>query len=209
MDSKAEDLVPQQQQGGHHDVESCFTCDSIEEARELFPRLRERFFNISCWDEYAGKLMANFELHNASGNPKAGMPATGDCIKIDIPGPGTNSGSGFDWVCIEQIEEKENELAAIVVKPQGDPRNADEKVAHFYEDQARSVFVIERDANLLKASVHGRNEIPNTTDVSFLDKIRNALIGHTAIAGFGEIQWKLLADGLLKLKEDGKNETTS
>ena len=70
-------------------------------------------------------------------------------------------------------------------------------MAHFLSDDATSTFIISRKNNTITASVHGRNEKPNTEAAGLLDKIRNAIVGTTAVAGISKIQWKLLVKGLL------------
>ena len=51
-------------------------------------------------------------------------------------------------------------------------------------------------------SYHGRNEVPNTSAVKVLDKLRNAVVALGAQAGLSEVFWKKLARGMLQ-KEIG------
>ena len=51
--------------------------------------------------------------------------------------------------------------------------------------------------DLISAEVHGRNEKPNTSAENLPDKIRNAVVGIGAVAGFAKIQWQKLVKGLL------------
>ncbi len=57
--------------------------------------------------------------------------------------------------------------------------------------------MISRKGSTVIASVFGRNETPNTSTEKVGDKIRNAAIGSTAIAGASKIQWASLVKGLL------------
>jgi hypothetical protein len=45
--------------------------------------------------------------------------------------------------------------------------------------------------------VYGRNEKPNLNTKAVIDKLRNAIVGVTAIAGLNKPQWKSLVMGLL------------
>jgi hypothetical protein len=68
----------------------------------------------------------------------------------------------------------------------------------FFNDRSTSSFVLERDGNKVTAAVYGRNEIPNTETSNVIDKVRNVVVGTSAIAGLADIQWKNLVKGLLE-----------
>ncbi len=126
----------------------------------------------------------------------------GDHFKINIPGPGTNTGEGYDWVTIEAIEddtnaEAETESVLVRVRPAENPTNEKKDVAHFFTDDASSSFTVHRQGNKVTAGVHGRNEVPNTGAESLLDKARNAAVAVGAIIGLSTPQWKSLSKGLL------------
>ncbi len=132
---------------------------------------------------------------------------TGDYFKIDIPGPGTKTGEGYDWVRIEAIEDysnasAENESFGMRVRPAPNPhKNAgDKEAAHFFKDEATSNFLIEQKGTMVSAAVYGRNEKLNLTTEKLSDKVRNAVVGTTAVMGLSIIQWKKLVKGLI-----GKN----
>ena len=123
----------------------------------------------------------------------------GDHIRINIPGPGSSVGEGFDWVRIEMVEEKsqpEREFCIIKVRPTDDPLKM-EGTAHFFERQATSSFMVKREGLLLAAEIHGRNEKPNTGNRKLTDKIRNVVVSTAAKGGLAIIQWQKLAKGLL------------
>jgi len=131
----------------------------------------------------------------------------GDYFKIDILGPGSESGDGYDWVQIEAIEDHSNasvkkESFGIRVRPAPNPEkdSNDKETAHFFKDEATSNFIIERNGRTVSAEVHGRNEKPNTTAHKSLDKIRNTVIGSSAILGLSHIQWKKLVKGIIGKK---------
>ena len=128
------------------------------------------------------------------------MAEKGDYFKIDIPGPGTKSGDGFDWVQIEEVENTslpDGERFGFRVRPTDNPQNQKNDVAHFYSDDSTSSFIVERRNNIVTASVHDRNTKPNTDADKPIDKIRDAIVGAAGVATFSKIQWKNLTDGLI------------
>ena len=88
------------------------------------------------------------------------------------------------------------------VRPAPNPhKNAgDKEAAHFFKDEATSNFLIERKGTMVSAAVYGRNEKLNLTTEKLSDKVRNAVVGTTAVMGLSIIQWKKLVKGLI-----GKN----
>jgi hypothetical protein len=125
----------------------------------------------------------------------------GDHFKIDIPGPGSVTGEGYDWVQIEEIVEERDEQSdsiAIRVRPASNPRNEKSDVAHFFTNAATSNFIVKREGTKVSAAVRGRNEKPNTEAEAVIDKARNTAVATGAITGFSNYQWKSLVTGLLK-----------
>jgi hypothetical protein len=122
-------------------------------------------------------------------------------IRIDIPGPGTNAGKGFDWVKIEQKEHvilnEHQEVFFIRARPAEHPIQKSAGIAHFLRMEASSSFVLVRNGLTVTATVYGRNEVPNTKVADLGDKIRNAVIGATGAIGISKLQWKALVEGLL------------
>jgi hypothetical protein len=158
--------------------------------------------NVNHWHEYSGPVTATFRLTDANGKEVDRTAEKGDYFKIKVPAPGPSAGDGYDWVRIEAVEDKSNpegvaEVIAIRVRPAPNPDGKGENVAHFFKDSATSSFVVQRTGNEVKATVHGRNEIPNTETSNIVDKIRNAVVGTTAIAGIANVQWNNLVKGLI------------
>ncbi len=148
----------------------------------------------------AGALSATFQLVNSEGSEVQRKAQKGDYFKIDIPGPGSESGEGFDWVQIEEVESTsspDGERFGFRVRPTDNPQNRKDDVAHFYSEMSTSSFVIERKNNKVTASVHDRNTKPNTDADTAIDKIRDAVVGAAGVATFSKIQWKKLTDGLV------------
>lgn len=152
-------------------------------------------------EDYAGNISAEFQLVDKSGAEVQRTVQKGDYFKIDIPGPGTVSGDGYDWVQVEEVENTttpEGERFGFRVRPTDNPKNDKPDVAHFYSEESTSSFLVERKGNKIIASVHDRNTKPNPDAGDTIDKIRDAVVGAAGVAAFSKVQWKNLTDGLLK-----------
>ena len=60
--------------------------------------MKDRLQNVNQWKEYAGNISADFRLVDKAGREVQRQAKKGDYFKIDIPGPGSQSGDGYDWV---------------------------------------------------------------------------------------------------------------
>jgi len=193
-----------QEEGTQAHIVEIIEAADPQEAKLLFLKARERLFDISHWENISEGLSASFDLTDKNGNIKEGFPEKGDHIRIDIPGPGSSAGKGYDWVRVEMIEDKragdsDREWSIIKVRPSEDPV-MQEGVAHFFEAIATSSFIVTREDTKLSAEVHGRNEKPNKKSKKLADKIRNTVTGTLATAGIAKIQWQKLVKGLLNIK---------
>lgn len=198
-------IIPPQEEGAKKDIDHTINAADENDARKLFMIGRNRLVNINHWHEYAGALSATFRLTDPQGNEVDRTAEKGDYFKITLPAPGPTEGSGHDWVRIEAIEDKSNpngadELMAIRVRPSPNPQEKGENVAHFFKDKSTSSFILERHGNKVTAAVYGRNEKPNTETSNVIDKVRNAIVGVTAIAGLSNVQWKNLIKGIIETK---------
>lgn len=196
--------IPAQQHGEEADIVETIKAATEEDAKQIFLEARQRLFDISHWKNISKGISASFVLTDQSGIPKEGIPAPGDYFRINIPGPGSAAGSGYDWVKVELVEDSGDaaasfESALIKVRPAEDPAKQ-EGIAHFLDKEATSFFIVKRENKLVTAAVHGRNEKPNTKARKIADKIRNAVIGTAAVKGIAKIQWQKLVNGLLNLK---------
>lgn len=191
--------IPPQEKGSKMDTvaERIFTSETA--AKNLFQIASDRMLNINKWGELAG--LSSFQLMDQKGN-KLNRPAEkGDYVRIDIPGPGTLAGNGYDWVRIEEIYQGENntdQFLAIKVRPCEYPLSSENATAHFLKGDATSTFIIRRTTNKVYAEEHGRNEVANTTDVNLIDSGRNLLVGFAAKLGLAYPQWKTLVKALIK-----------
>lgn len=194
-------IVPGQHSGKEIDTEKSVDCADEQEARALFDEARARLLDVNHWQEVAGKAMATFQLTDENGQEVQRTVQQGDYFKIDIPGPGSKSGEGYDWVRVESVEETEQpgvHSVGVRVRPASNPQNKDEEVAHFYSDQSTSNFIVTREGNKVTASVYDRNTSTNDESGNVADAIRNTTVGAGAIAIFSRIQWKSLVEGLLR-----------
>src|SRR5687767_2378897 len=196
--------IPPQEEGKQVDIVETIKASNNEEAKLFFRQARQRLFDISTWSQISEGISALFLLTDQHGKEKQGMPARGDHIRIDIPGPGASAGEGYDWVSVEMIDDNpapnsNTEWTIIKVRPSEDPA-IKEGVAHFFDEDATSSFIVKREDDLISAEVHGRNEKPNTSAENLPDKIRNAVVGIGAVAGFAKIQWQKLVKGLLNTR---------
>jgi len=193
-------IVPDSHTGASSNNEHSIVESDLESAKQLFQLARIRLLNVNGWHQLSGVASAVFQLTDETGKQVDRPAKLGDHFKIDIPGPGSITGEGDDWVQIEAIEEKStdnSEVIAIRVRPTSNPQNSKADVAHFFSDEASSTFSVMRNGTTVTAAVYGRNEKPNLNADSLLDKLRNAVVGASAIAGMNKPQWKSLVIGLL------------
>lgn len=194
-------FIPKQQVGSKLDLTSIAKLDSNAAAISFFQVVKQRLLDINQWDEICNAPSAVFRLINAKNQQIVGLVQEGDYIRINIPGPGTKVGAGYDWVRVESISEKntaEAMLLSITVRPSHPPLHASAGVAHFFQATATSTFQIKRFGNIVQASIHGRNELPNYKNMILTDKLRNTVVAWLAKIGLSYPQWKLLAKGLVK-----------
>jgi len=192
-------IIPPQIVGSAIDAVDKRVFKTETEAQALFDKASKRLLSVNEWGRYAG--ISSFQLMDARGLRADRKAETGDFIRIDIPGPGTHVGMGYDWVRIEDVKrlsEEEQQLLSIIVRPCSHPMDKDGPTAHFFKDTATSTFLIRKFGLVVTAEEHGRNEVPNTDQGSFLDKSRNFMVGVAAKIGLSYPQWKSLVKGLLQ-----------
>lgn len=197
--------IPENKSGASTDTETSITFTDYEKAKEHFLLVKNRLIDVNNWQKYAGKGTAKFTLTDEGGTAVYRHPQKGDFFKIDIPGPDNDIGEGADWVQVYDVEENnsgDEGRFCISVHPASSPLNSDSATAHFFKDQASSIFCVTLSGNTVTASVHGRNETPNTDEPDLLDKFRNTLVAIGAMLGFSKIQWKSLTNGLVKKLSD-------
>ncbi|MDB5252308.1 MAG: hypothetical protein JWP27_1477 [Flaviaesturariibacter sp.] len=195
-----DDLIPGQDGGAQSNTEASKTFENVAKAQEFFKDVCGRLRHVNRWHDIAGALSAEFQLTDADGQPVDRPVEKGDYFRIDIPGPGTRAGDGYDWVQVESVDEvadEEEEALSIRVRPAPAPVNPNPDVAHFFSPEATSCFQVRRQGNHVIAAVYGRNEKPNTDAGKLVDKARNVAVATGAITGAAKLQWKSLVEGMI------------
>jgi hypothetical protein len=197
---KTSDIIPQQQTGKAIDAASSIELNDESDAKTFFTKVRDRLQNVNQWKKYAGSISADFQLVDNLGRAVWRQAREGDYFKIDIPGPGSKNGDGYDWVKIEEVVSSSSpngESFGFRVRPADNPQRSNADVAHFYSQESTSTFIVERNKNKITVSIHDRNTKPNTNADRTSDKIRDTLVGAAGVITFSKIQWKNLTEGLL------------
>jgi hypothetical protein len=194
-------IVPGQYTGQEIETESSIDLKNEKEAQIFYEVAKARLLNVNNWHSVAGIVSGHFQLTNAQGEKLNRNVEIGDYFRIDIPGPGSSEGDGYDWVYVEDLKEVAEENVQSIgfrVRPSENPLGEKNEVAHFYTDDATSNFMVTREGNTVTAIIIDRNLKPNDESESIADKIRHVAVGIGAIGLFSKIQWKNLADGLVK-----------
>jgi hypothetical protein len=182
---------------------------NIADASNTFRRACKRLLNFPVWNELCGFASATFELCDDSGKHLERLGTIGDLVRIDIPGPGTISGHGYDWVKIENLINETDASAAsehflLQLRPCPSPDSHGDAPSHFFTDKSTSTFIIERNGTTVIAHYFGRNEQPNSGAENMVDKARNTFVALGAFAGLSALQWGSLIKGLLADEIGGK-----
>ena len=194
--------LPEQTEGSQKDIQDSLKFSTIQDAHAFYLEAKNRLLDVNQWGDICGEASATFELTDEKGTHIDGVPKVGTYFKIDVPGPGTVAGKGFDWVKVEEVTEKtrepDMEFMLMRVRPASDPTSPNESTAHFFSEKATSNFLALRENLKVTVAVLGRNEVANTKeDDSFLDKIRNFVVGTSAQLGMADPQWESLVKGVL------------
>ena len=197
-DNKTTPFIPAQREGKQVDLESRTILPDAERAKNFLRLVRSRLLDVNQWDTIASVPVATFVLTDAYGGEAIkSRPKEGDHVRIDIPGPGSSAGDGYDWVVITDIAEVTDEFCAITLQPTSNPLKQGDDTGHFFKSSASSTLVIRRQEREVIARYHGRNEVANTETESTLDNMRNSVVGISAKLGLSYPQWQGLLDGLL------------
>lgn len=195
-------LIPDHTEGRAITAEATAVLNNVQAARALYTIARDRLLFVHNWGKLIGKLGADFQLTDNQGNEVDRFAQAGDHFRIDIAGPGSSAGEGYDWARVEAVKEVHEgdnvDSTAIRVRPASNPGTNDENIAHFYSEKATSTFVITREGITVTASVYDRNIEANDETESVIDKVRNALVGLSAKYGFSKAQWQALAEAFIK-----------
>jgi len=197
--------VPEQNEGGQMDITANIALDSTIDAKTFYQIAKQRLLAVYNWYEVCEVPVSTFMLTDPQGKEIKRPAQEGDYLKIDIPGPGTSTGDGYDWVKVESVQEEHlnhSDIISMTVRPTANPLNQKGDTAHFFKDTATSTFQVKRIGKEVYAEVHGRNELANTETDQMTDNIRNSLVGWSAKIGLSAPQWKSLVTGLVKKQEE-------
>lgn len=171
-------------------------------AKLEFARAKERLFDVNGWSRIPGIANAIFELYSQDGNAvKRNRVEKGDFMKIDLPGP-----LPFYWVKVTGLSD-EDSRAEFTVQPTYDPTDKDDRTVtdHFFQDQARSTFRVERTGSEITAMEIGINEaINNQKEEAGEKRLINTLVSEGGWAAFQKYQWKNLTDYLVGVRTPTK-----
>lgn len=193
--------IPQHLKGESHDIVNMKCVDSDKSAEELYQDVVIRLKTVKEWHSYSDKVKAKFVIINPDTGVETDEFEIGYLVRIEIPGPGTVSGNGFDWTKITNIQTNKNrdDMAyfAMTLKPCSPPNANSDVIAHFYKEKSSNTFIIRKIGDCIYAEVHGRNETINISDVPLMDSIRNIGINIGSKIGLGGLNWLALTEGLL------------
>jgi hypothetical protein len=199
---KLNEIVPEQRNGNHTEVTEEITFPERQDALQHYAESKNRLTDVNNWDKIAKGLSATFQLLDEEGGKEINKLVLHGFIRISIPGPGTETGEGYDWVRIEEIvdrnyEVNDEELFGFRVRPVKNPNLEEGKPSHMFTESATSCFLLYRSGLQIVAAQIGSNEKPNTEIDNLKDKVRNVLVALGAIAGFSETQWRNLMKGVV------------
>ena len=199
-----ENHIPEQHEGSKMDIYAETELNSTAAAKAYYEQAKNKLLEVYRWYEVCAVPVSTFMLTDPDGNEVQRRAQEGDYLKIDIPGPGTSTGDGYDWVKVESIMEEstpDTNVISMTVRPAANPQHVENNTAHFFQDSATSTFQVKRVGTMLHAEIHGRNEQPNTDTDQVIDNVRNTLVGWSAKLGLSFPQWKSLVTGLVKTEE--------
>src|SRR4051794_40034087 len=194
-------IILPQHTGKDIEAEAFIELENDADAINFYATAKKRLLQVNQWHQLAGLISAKFQLTDENGEEIDGEAQQGNYIRVDIPGPGSKEGDGYDWVLIEELKEVAFENIQSIgfrVRPAANPKKGSEHTAHFYDKAATSNFIVTRESGTVTASIVDMNIKPNDDAESVADKIRHTVAGMAAIASFSKIQWQNLAEGLVK-----------
>lgn len=193
-------ITPAQHTGRAINAKSSREFGDLAAAKGFFKLAKQRLQNVNSWHMTAGQALAKFSLLDSNGDDVQRPPTEGDHFKIDIPGPGSVEGQGYDWIEVEAIHSVSDENSdsyGFTVRPSPNPKTPKAETAHFYSSESTSTFIVTRTGRIVTAEILDRNIKPNTEAERPSDKVRDTVVGVMGALTFSKIQWQNLTDGLI------------
>jgi hypothetical protein len=197
-------IIPGQFKEQDFEAEFSLVLNDEIAAKTLYEEAKKKLLSVNNWHKVAGAITARFQIIDQKGNEVYREVEKGDYLRIDIPGPGSKEGDGYDWVLVEDLKEIHKPSLQSVgfrVRPNENPFGKKNETAHFYSKETTSTFIVTRENTTVFSWIVDRNLLPNTESGSVVDKVRDVVVGVSGIAGFSRIQWQGLADGLIEQKD--------
>ena len=194
-------VVPAQFTGQEIEADATKELKDEAAAKSLYNVAKKKLLDVDNWNKIAGTITAKFQIIDEKGEEVTRDVRKGDYLRINIPGPGSKEGDGYDWVLVEELKEINRgslQSVGFRVRPTENPFGEKNETSHFYSKEATSSFIICRENAQLISWIVDRNLLPNTESGSLVDKVRDVVVGVSAIAGLSKVQWQQLADGLIE-----------
>jgi len=194
-------VVPAQFTGQEIEADATKELKDEAAAKSLYNVAKKKLLDVNNWNKIAGTITAKFQIIDEKGEEVTRDVRKGDYLRINIPGPGSKEGDGYDWVLVEELKEINRgslQCVGFRVRPTENPFGEKNETSHFYSKEATSSFIICRENAHLISWIVDRNLLPNTESGSLVDKVRDVVVGVSAIAGLSKVQWQQLADGLIE-----------
>lgn len=189
-------IVPPTGDTPHKELSEQKAYPTQAEAKAAFEKAKDRLLHPQQWAGLTGNFGAAFQPFRADCTEIWGKVTVGDYLKIDIPLPGDN----YDWVKIEALEEisgNDEQIIGLRVRPTEDLEKPGHETAHFFSREATSTWVLHLEGKTLTALYFGRGEVPNEEAPGFWKGLRDTVVAWAGVAGFSDLQWQRLLQGLL------------
>jgi hypothetical protein len=89
-------IIPPNYTGKEIEAEAAIELKDNNEAKNFYVIAKERLLDVNQWHQVAGIISATFQLVDSNGKEVTRTAGKGDYIKVDIPGPGSKEGHGYD-----------------------------------------------------------------------------------------------------------------
>lgn len=190
--------IPPQISGKKLDYFAYAEFPNEKKAHAAFLIAKNRLLQINDWHTLTAKPSAHFFIVDAYNQDQNRPLKLADYVKIDIPGPGSISGKGFDWVHVSYFKMEEfHDFVEFRLRPSPNPVDQNNDLAHFFHAEASITLCLKRSKAKIMLNYYGRNEKVNFKKAGLLDKIRNFFIGFSALLGLSNPQWKTVIDGIM------------